>query len=117
MSQLQRRLKEALQVFFDSDDKTQLAEFIADNACLNINMDGEYPDEHRIIDLRIGDSCYRIGRLSSQNDLLSIEKIPDSKFHEEPGVPFWLEGESLRQWVMKEKEEPSKGPVDWEKYR
>ena len=33
-----------------------------------------------------------------------------------PGVPFWLQGEMLAQWVADETESPAKEAVDWTNY-
>jgi hypothetical protein len=76
---------------------------------------GDYPDCHRIVDIRIGGKSYRVCRQISADERSTLTEI--DKVLEEPGVPIWLEGEMLEKWARSEEDNPSDGPCDWESYR
>lgn len=113
----QENLKVALRVLLETGDSTQLRRVISEDSDSHSQLDGEYPDLHRILDFRDGEECFRVVRKVSMNEHLSVQSIDCTSFRSEPGVPLWLSGRELRRWVTEEKEEPSKGPVDWSTYR
>lgn len=75
----------------------------------------DYPDFHRIVDIKLKNDCYRICRQISANESLFLTRIDEALGT--PGVPLWLEGEKLKEWAQKEEEDPSDEPTDWESYR
>ena len=82
-------------------------------------FDAEYPALHRIRDVELDGVAYRVTRLLDADDgeeRLFIEPtdVPD---YAHGGVPYWLQGEALRRWVLGEEASPSKDVVDWEAYR
>lgn len=76
---------------------------------------GEYPDVHRIVDVRLETGEFRICRKISAGEALTA--APIEKPSKSPGVPLWLTGEKLREWAALEAQEPSDEPTDWGKYR
>jgi hypothetical protein len=112
---MQNLLKSALADFLDSKNDATLKNIIDIHPEIVGPMSGDYPDMHRVMDLMVGNKCYRVCRIISQNEkliLFEIDKIMDN-----PGVPLWLCGEKLLEWALSEEENPSSDPVDWEYFR
>jgi hypothetical protein len=112
---MQNLLKSALTDFLDSGNDAALKNIIDIYPATVSSMSGDYPDMHRVMDLIVGNKCYRVCRIISQNEkliLVEINEIMDS-----PGVPLWLCGEKLLEWAFSEEENPSSDPVDWEYFR
>lgn len=82
--------------------------------------DVDYPEWHRICDLRLAGEPYRVTRLVDVEDgevRLFIGLIDQADKSNEGCVPFWLQGAGLQQWILDETKKPTKGPIDWERYR
>ena len=77
-----------------------------------------YPALHRVRDVMLGDTPYRLSRCSICDEELSLAAIdpPTAARLDDAGVPYWLTGERLRDWVEDERRQPSKGPIDWEQW-
>ena len=114
---IQHDLKAALEIFFDTGDETHVKSILVSNPDMDMNLHGDYPDLHRIADFKVDSCSYRVLRLASQNELLSVVLIDESDRSEEAGVPIWVDGALLRGWVEDETNEPSKCAIDWYKYR
>jgi len=76
---------------------------------------GEYPDVHRLVDLRIANRNFRACRQISKGE--SITLTPIEELFDTPRVPLWLMGEKLALWATDEEEYPSDDPTDWDRYR
>lgn len=116
MTSSQEELKSSLKIFLELGDADPLEETIAAFPDLCGELVGEYPDLHRIADIRIGESCFRVCRKTSCNERITLVPIEEA-IDTITGVPLWLEGEQLRRWVQHESSEPTKGPTDWTKYQ
>jgi hypothetical protein len=81
--------------------------------------DVSYPAYHRICDVDLGSQAFRVSRLVDLDDgmeRLFIEPT-DTPDLLEPGVPYWLRGQALSQWIREEETCPSDDKIDWESYR
>ena len=79
----------------------------------------EYPHLHRICDVQLGGKLFRVGRCLTCAEELSFEPIDVAIAHlDEAGVPYWLTGMKLANWVdeMMRDGDP-KEAIDWERYR
>jgi uncharacterized protein (TIGR02996 family) len=86
----------------------------------------DYPQRHRLCDVRLRGEPFRVTRCMTCNGKLQLFRVADSVWGSEPGVPLWLEGEALRRWIEDERaaESAAEGdedlrdhPTDWERYR
>jgi hypothetical protein len=76
-----------------------------------------YPWNHRLLDVIIGDQAYRVSRCISCGEQLTFTPIDANAANREPGVPTWLTGDALKQWAREEEERPAEDPVNWEVQR
>ncbi len=116
MTELQKQIKAALESFLDKSDPNSLQHLLTDNSVVCAGVNGDYPNLHRIMDILIGKSWYRVCRKASADEQLFFVPI-DAPDNTVPGVPLWLEGEQLRKWIEDEEAEPSEGPINWDKYK
>jgi hypothetical protein len=112
---IQSQIKDALLRYLESGDVTDFGRLI--DACPEIISIGygEYPDMHRLMDLKVEDRNFRVCRQISQKENITLTPIDD--LSDTPGVPLWLTGEKLTLWAAHEQENPSNEPTDWSKYR
>ncbi|QOV91196.1 hypothetical protein [Humisphaera borealis] len=76
-----------------------------------------YPSLHRICDIIVEKHPYRVMRCVACNETLFIEPISfEVAKLDQPGVPYRLNGDRLRQWVSDETLYAPKEVVDWAKY-
>lgn len=63
----------------------------------------KYPSLHRICDVEISGSPYRVMRLVFHKEFIFINpcEIPN---YDNPGVPYWLTGQSLTNWIQDQKQ-------------
>jgi hypothetical protein len=111
---IQRRLKSALFQYHESCDGVELFEVLSTHPEIFSGKYGEYPDVHRLIDLRVGARGFRVCRQISQGELITL--VPIEEVFNTSGVPLWLTGEKLVLWAIDEKESPSDEPTDWSRY-
>lgn len=112
---IQGQLKSALFHYLKSGDDLELQQVIAANPEIISTEYGEYPDVHRLVDVRIGGRNFRVCRQISRGELITLTHIED--LFDAPGVPLWLTGEKLVLWAADEEENPSDEPTDWDRYR
>jgi hypothetical protein len=113
---LQDKLKFSLKEYFASGDEVGLLTILGAHPELVSSEYGEYPDFHRIADIRLGAKCYRVCRQISKDEQLTFMQI-DELMDDMAGVPIWLEGEKLKEWAEAEEDGEVEIPVDWENYR
>jgi hypothetical protein len=78
-----------------------------------------YPEYHRVCDIELDGRAYRVNRLVDLDDgeeRLFIEPT-DAPDLLRPGVPYWLRGAALAEWVRQEAACLADDEVDWEWYR
>jgi hypothetical protein len=79
----------------------------------------EYPELHRICDIDLCGRAYRVlryvDRAGGDPELFLVPT--DVPGLDQPGVPYWLQGNALIQWIHDEIERPAEDQVDWEQYR
>lgn len=78
----------------------------------------DYPEIHRLCDVSLGGRAYRVSRpvdLHDNQERLFIKptEVPD---FDVDGVPYLLQGEPLRRWILEEIESPADGPTSWAEY-
>jgi hypothetical protein len=112
---LQNELKSALVGFLNSGDESAIQSIIAAHPEIVTSSYGDYPDTHRVVDIRIGNKRYRVCRQISTGEKLTLSLIDEVM--DDPGVPLWLDGEKLRAWAKSEEESPSDESIDWENYK
>lgn len=112
---LQEQFRQQANEFVNTGDGASLATLIATYPELRTTEVGEYPDFHRIFDIRVGHQVFRVCRQISQGETLVA--VPIDEPSDMPGVPLWLVGEKLREWADDELQNPSDEPTDWNKYR
>ena len=112
---VQGQLKSALSDYLEHDDEAELSHILASNPEVVSAEYGEYPDVHRLVDVRIGERSFRVCRQISQGELITL--TPIEEVIDTPGVPLWLTGEKLALWAANEEEDPSDEPTDWNRYR
>ncbi|MNY49106.1 hypothetical protein D3C86_1845000 [compost metagenome] len=78
-------------------------------------LSDEYPDAHRLLDLRLGGENFRVCRQISRKEMIVL--VPTEELFDTPGVPLWLAGEKLALWAMNEAQDSSDEPTDWSRYR
>jgi hypothetical protein len=109
------RSNRAIRELVENGDDTEITKILAKNPVFGSSNSMAYPDVHRIADIQIGDTFYRITRCISEGELLSIEKTTVPSL-DEPGVPISLKGDRLKRWADEEESNPSKEPVNWMEY-
>ena len=82
------------------------------------SCDFDWPSAHRIGDISLGGSSYRVIRVFDPDDRSTRLYIysTNSPHNAEPGVPFRLQGEALQRWIEDELQLPTKAPVPWSRY-
>ena len=112
------KLKDAYQRFLRDNDEAALLAAIGALPRHLLSKDVEYPEVHRICDIRLLGKTFRVCRLVDVEDgEVRVFIEPTSFASDEPGVPYWLQGERLLEWIREETECTSKGPSDWDAYR
>ena len=112
---VQGQLKSALSRYLESGDGVELRQVLSAHPEVISEEHGEYPDVHRLVDLRVGERNFRVCRQISQGELITL--VPIGELFDTPGVPLWLTGEKLTLWATNEEESPSDEPTDWSQYR
>ena len=111
---VQSQLKSALSRYLESGDGVELRKVLTAHPEVISEEYGEYPDVHRLVDLRVGDRNFRVCRKISQDELITL--VPIGEMFDAPGVPLWLTGDKLALWASNEKDDPSDEPTDWSQY-
>jgi hypothetical protein len=78
----------------------------------------EYPHMHRICDIILNEKAFRVTRCVSCGEELSFPPITsDIAQCGGSGVPYWLSGAKLSQWVEDVTSHDPEEAADWHKYR
>jgi hypothetical protein len=113
-------LHAAFDRFLSDRDEAALLAAIAEHGGRAPSIDLDCPVAHRICDVCLGGSGYRVVRVADPDDHTTKLYIyaMDSKAlsFAKPGVPFRLQGEALWQWVEDELRSPTEDRVDWSRY-
>lgn len=112
---IQSQLRSALLCYFESGDATEFCNLTSSHPEIIATDYGEYPDMHRLMDLRVGERNFRVCRQISRGEMISL--VPIEELFNTPGVPLWLTGEKLALWAANEEKNPSDEPTDWNQYR
>ena len=116
MNEAQEKLREALQDYLESGDPAQVDRLLKLHPELISEAHGDYPDFHRVLDLSVSGRALRVCRWVSKGEELSLLPIAQADESAE-GVPLWLTGRRLRDWLDHETDSPEDGPTDWDRYR
>ena len=83
----------------------------------------KYPSLHRICDIEIGTASYRVMRLVFHKEFIFINAC-DNPMFSSPGVPYWLTGQNLLNWIHDQKQRLMDGlditelpATVWERYK
>lgn len=109
------QVRQALFRYIESGHVSELREILVSHPNLVSGGSGDYPDVHRLMDVVIDGSGFRVCRRIS--DGKSIRFAPINDISNVPGVPLWLSGERLILWAAHEEENPADSPFDWIQYR
>jgi hypothetical protein len=112
-------LRRAWERFLEDGDEAAFLEVVRAWPRRRPSADVEYPEIHRICDVELCGQAYRVMRtvdVVDGEERLFVEPT-EAPNYDTPGVPYWLQGEGLRRWVVEEGECPAKGEIDWEQYR
>ena len=107
-----RRLWEQYEL---TGDTQPLAAFVEAHMSSLVPCQHKYPHKHRICEVRLRGKMYCVMRCIECDEGLFFE--PTNLTHDVPGVPYWLQGEMLAQWVADEAQSPAKEAIDRETYR
>ena len=68
-----------------------------------------WPELHRICDVVLNGQAWRVSRvIDTVTGQMTLFIEPTDTPSPEPGVPYWLQGEGLLEWVRAETASPSK---------
>lgn len=109
------QVRQALFRYIESGDVSELREILVSHPNLVSGGAGDYPDVHRLMDVVIDGSGFRVCRRISEGESICFAPIND--ISNVPGVPLWLTGERLTLWAAQEEENPADSPFDWIHYR
>jgi hypothetical protein len=82
-----------------------------------IHCEHDYPYLHRVVDVILRGQMHGVLRCTLCHDELTFKPIPADIANSSEGVPHWLRGPKLRRWAEEEAEFPTKGDIDWERFR
>lgn len=83
----------------------------------------DYPQHHRLCDIRLHGEPFRVTRCVICGERLHAFRIANGAWGSRSGVPLWLQGEALQQWIADElaaqedEEKSVDSPTDWDQYR
>jgi hypothetical protein len=106
----------ALRDFERSGNPKLLTRWISENGSSE-SCGHKYPYCHRVRDIELNGSFYRITRCVTCGEAVRLMPIePKVAYVTEQGVPLGLTGPRLMSWIADEVRSPTKGPQDWGKY-
>jgi hypothetical protein len=114
-------LKKAWEEYLNSSDSDALLSAIERHAN-PVPLGATYPNFHRVCDLQIGFTSFRVSRLAADSETIFISPCDTPNFAR-TGVPYWLQGEQLQRWIRLETglEEDDRfqaeADVDWNIFR
>jgi hypothetical protein len=111
-------LHAAIERFLGDRDERALLAAVQEYGGRAPSNDADWPDQHRICDVKLGGFFFRVTRVLDTVDHTSKLYIypTDVPQLDQPGVPFGLQGDALARWVEDETRSPTKGPVRWSRY-
>ena len=109
-------MRTAWQSFLENGSVDALAVLLEEHPEVTQLCRRSYPYLHRIGDVIIGKQVYRCCRCVECGERVFLFPI-EQGYEAEAGVPLWLAGDRLRSWVVSEVANPTKGEVDWNRFR
>jgi hypothetical protein len=111
-------LHAAFERFLRDRDEAALLAVVHEHGGRAPSKEVHYPVAHRICDVRLGGSVFRVVRVADLDDHTTRLHIylTDSPSLTQPGVPFRLRGEALWRWLEDESKSPHDAPADWSRY-
>jgi hypothetical protein len=104
--------------FLAENDQDALLTRIREAPSLDSPLEEDFPYHHRICDINLRGIAFRITRLVELE--IARERLfaqtTDVPNYESIGVPYWLQGPPLLEWIRDEVEAPSKSEVSWASY-
>ena len=102
ISRYRRELRQHWDLFTQDHNAAKLLAFVRNNPTVTTDCGHEFPYLHRICDVILEGQAFRLSRCSTCEEELSLKPIPLEIAHSnDPGVPYWLRGQSLRDWALK----------------
>ncbi|WP_425396630.1 hypothetical protein [Aeoliella sp.] len=113
----QSPLQAAYETFLGTHDEHELLAAVELHGGIAPPQEADCPLAHRIHDIELCGSWYRVVRVvtlpEGNSDLLIYATDTPGK---SAGVPYSLTGEGLLRWVHDELNEPTEGKTNWSKY-
>jgi hypothetical protein len=111
-------LHAAFERFLRDRDEAALLRAVREHGGRAPSKDLDCPVAHRICDIQLAGSGFRVVRVADLDDRTTKLYIypTDSPSFTQPGVPLRLQGEALWRWVDDELRCPTEGRVDWSHY-
>jgi hypothetical protein len=121
MAPWREQLRLVWEQYLSGGDGSALHAFIEAHPKSMTDCGHEYPYLHRVCDVRLGGRPFRVGRCITCGEELSFTPVNECLARVGvAGVPYWLSGAKLAQWV---EQEVNGGPdwkparaVDWKRY-
>jgi hypothetical protein len=104
------------EAFANGGDAAPLLAFLREHPEAAVHCGHDYPQLHRVMDVMLDGKPYRLLRCATCGEELTLAPLDASAATSE-GVPYWLNGVKLLDWVEDERRSPAEEPVDWERYR
>lgn len=118
MAAWRNQLRLVWELYLNTGEATSLLAFIEAHPQSMQACGHEYPHLHRISDIVLNGRAFRVTRCFACGEELSFLPISsDTAAPKLGGVPYWLSGAKLGQWIEDESREDPEEDVDWEKYR
>jgi hypothetical protein len=111
-------LQEAFERFLIDRDESALLAAVHRHGGRAPSRELDSPVAHRICDVQLGGSGYRVVRVFDPDDRSTKVFIypTDSPAYTALGVPLALQGGALQRWIEDELKSPTRGPVRWSSY-
>ncbi|HEX8915684.1 MAG TPA: hypothetical protein VF796_25240 [Humisphaera sp.] len=93
------KLKTAWEAYLRDADPATLAEAVAADADARAPCDHPFPWAHRLSDVTLHGTPYRVMRCAACDEALFFFPIPPDRAGGESGVPYWVTGRQLRRWA------------------
>ena len=110
-------LQPLLEDFLKSREEAPLLKVLREHPEAMVHCGHDYPYLHRVVDVALRGQTHRVLRCTLCNDELTFKPIPADIASPSEGVPHWLKGPKLRRWAEGEAEFPTKGEIDWERFK
>lgn len=102
--------REYMERFLRDGDEDSLVRFLEIESDQGDSCEHSYPTRHRIQDVIFRGASYRLSRCVACGERLFLERV-DAAI-DTPGVPLWVTGDALKQWVQ----DPDEPAIDSEEH-